>query len=235
MSRFILFDLDGTLIDGVDDLVNSLNVVLHKHQLQPLTRRELEAMLGDGMRVLAQRGFAARGVTLTAAEHNAACDDFLVAYKATGYAATRLYAGVAETLQQLHGAGWHIGLASNKLTDPCESILQRLGIRALFTVVAGGDATSVKKPDGGHLLYALQQMGFRREAGDTAVMVGDHANDVDAARAAGIAAIAVALEVDATRASSLGADAVVTDFAELPAVLATIAAARPGSAPAAGS
>jgi phosphoglycolate phosphatase len=235
MPRFILFDLDGTLIDGVDDLVNSLNVVLHKHQLRSLTRPELEAMLGDGMRMLAQRAFAARGVTLTAPDHNTACDDFIAAYKATGYEATRLYAGVTDTLKLLHDSGWQIGLASNKLTNPCDSILQRLGIRGLFSVVAGGDATHVKKPDGGHLLYALQQMGFSREAGDVAVMVGDHANDVDAARAAGIAAIAVALEVDATRASSLGADAVVTDFAVLPAVLKAIAPGRPGSAPAAGS
>jgi phosphoglycolate phosphatase len=220
MTRFILFDLDGTLIDGVDDLVSSLNVVLRKHQLPPLTR--LEAMLGDGMRMLTQRAFASRHITLAAADFNTACDDFLAAYKATGYGATRLYAGVADTLRQLHADGWRIGLASNKMTNPCEGILQRLGIRELFSVVAGGDATSVKKPDGGHLLFALEQMGFQRESGDTAVMVGDHANDVDAARAAGITAIAVALEVDATRANSLCADAVVTDFATLPAVLARI-------------
>jgi len=53
-------------------------------------------------------------------------------------------------------------------------------------------------------------------------MVGEHANDVDAARAAGITAIAVAFEVDAARAHSLGADAVVTDFATLPAALTAI-------------
>ena len=41
MNRFILFDLDGTLIDGVDDLVIALNVVLHSHQLPALNRPEL--------------------------------------------------------------------------------------------------------------------------------------------------------------------------------------------------
>ena len=222
MNRFILFDLDGTLIDGVDDLVIALNVVLHSHQLPSLTRPELESMLGDGMRMLMQRAFASRGVTLPAAVFNQACDDFLAAYKATGYRDTKLYAGVTDTLHKLQADGWHIGLASNKLTDPCESILQRLGIRQLFSVVAGGDATNVKKPDAGHLLYTLDQMGFQSDSGDTAVMVGDHANDVDAARAAGITAIAVAFEVDAARAHSLGADAVVTDFATLPAALTAI-------------
>ena len=172
MNRFILFDLDGTLIDGVDDLVIALNVVLHSHQLPALNRPELESMLGDGMRMLMQRAFASRSTTLAAIEFNQACNDFLAAYKATGYLDTRLYAGVADTLKQLHNDGWRIGLASNKLTEPCESILHRLGIRALFSVVAGGDATSEKKPDAGHLLYALAHMGYRREAGNTAVMVG---------------------------------------------------------------
>jgi phosphoglycolate phosphatase len=218
MTRFILFDLDGTLIDGVDDLVDALNAVLRDHQLASLTRRELEPMLGDGMRVLTQRAFLSREITLSNAALDKASAAFLARYKATGYAATRLYPGVADTLRQLHADGWRIGLASNKLTDPCHSILKRLGIHELFSVVAGGDATRVKKPDGGHLRYALGQMGF--QDGDRAVMVGDHANDVDAARGAGIAAIAVALEVNPARANSLGADAVVTDFATLPSVLA---------------
>jgi phosphoglycolate phosphatase len=220
MTQFILFDLDGTLIDGVDDLVNALNVVLSRHALLPITRLELEPMLGDGMRMLAKRAFWSRNVALSDQDLSKACEDFVIAYKATDYADTRLYPGVTPTLLQLHDEGWRIGLASNKFTEPCHGILNRLGIHPLFSVVAGGDATQVKKPDGGHLRYALEQMGF--QPGDRAVMVGDHANDVDAARGAGISAIAVALEVSPTRANSLGADAVVTDFAALPSVLEKI-------------
>lgn len=220
MNRFILFDLDGTLIDGVADLLNALNSVLAKHSLPPLSRPELESMLGDGMRMLTRRAFASRNTSLAESDFEQACADFLTTYKATDYAGTRLYPGVASTLLQLHSDGWRIGLASNKFTEPCHGILQRLGIHPLFSVIAGGDATTVKKPDGGHLRYALEQMGF--QTGDRAVMVGDHANDVNAARAAGLTAIAVALEVDPARANSLGADAVVTDFTELPAVLARL-------------
>lgn len=220
-SRFILFDLDGTLIDGVDDLVAAINAVLATRGLAPLQRPVVEAMLGDGMRVLAQRAFTARNAPLNDADCEQAFVDFLREYQATQYAHTRLFHGVETTLRQLQAEGWHIGLASNKLTGPCNDILARLGIRDLFAVVAGGDATTVKKPDGGHLLYALAQMGYQPRA-DRAVMVGDHANDVDAARAAGLAAVAVAFEVDASRARSLGADAVITDFSVLPAVLADL-------------
>src|SRR5690606_35809438 len=102
-------------------------------------------------------------------------------------------------------------------------ILTRLGIRERFDAVVGGDAINVKKPDGEHLRHALAMMGDRPENVAIRVMVGDHANDVNAARDAGIAAIAVALDVDETYARSLGADALVTEFRALPAALAGLA------------
>jgi phosphoglycolate phosphatase len=222
LPRYILFDLDGTLIDGVPDLLASINSVMVAHALPALLRPALEAMLGDGMRILVQRAFAAQGVTLEPAAFEAACAAYVAAYRATDYRHTRLYDGVAATLQQLHSDGWTIGLASNKPTQPCEAILTQLGIRHYFSAVAGGDATTVRKPDPGHLHHALQQLGHDRYAPARAVMVGDHANDVDAARAAGLAAIAVALETDPARAHSLGADAVLTDFRSLPAALAAL-------------
>jgi phosphoglycolate phosphatase len=222
VSGFILFDLDGTLIDGVDDLLMAINIVLADAGLAPLARPALEGMLGDGMRTLAQRAFAARNRLLSDTDSELVLAAFLRAYEATHYAHTRLYDGVADTLRQLHAEGWRIGLASNKLSGPCNEILLRLGIRELFAVVAGGDATTVKKPAGGHLLYALAKMGYQPTQAGLAVMVGDHANDVDAARAAGIMAIAVALEVDDSHARSLGADAVVSEFSTLPGVLAAL-------------
>lgn len=222
-ARYILFDLDGTLIDGVPDLLVAINSVLEAHTLPALQRPTLEALLGDGMRTLVQRAFALYGVTLAAADFEAACAAYAAAYRATGYQSTRLYDGVATTLAQLQAEGWTIGLASNKPTLPCEAILTQLGIRRHFSAVAGGDATTVKKPHPGHLHYALQQLGHGSHPASAAIMVGDHANDVDAARGAGLAAIAVAFEVDPARAHSLGADAVLTQFSALPAALAALA------------
>ncbi len=222
MQKFILFDLDGTLIDGVDDLVVAINAVLAERSLAPLQRQAVEPMLGDGMRMLTRRALAARDVILSGPDFEAACATFLRVYESTRYTNTRLYAGVAETLRTLHSNGWLIGLASNKPTKPCTEILARLGIRKLFSVVAGGDATDVKKPDAGHLRFALGHMGYEGNDDQLAVMVGDHANDIEAARGLGIHAVAVAFEVSDARARTLDADAVITDFTELPAVLRNI-------------
>ena len=222
--NFILFDLDGTLIDGVDDLVAAMNVVLRDQAQPAIDRPALEPLLGDGMSVLTRRVFAQRGVQLEGATLQARTLDYLNAYKDTSYRHTRLFDGVVETLQGLKAAGWIIGLASNKLTEPCRQILERLQILELFDVVAGGDATSVRKPDAGHLVHALEALGYDAARGDRAVMVGDHSNDIVAARGCGAQAIAVAFETDPTRANSLQADAVLTDFRSLPDALERLSA-----------
>ena len=216
MAKFILFDLDGTLIDGVDDLLFAMNETLAAHDLTPLARPELEAMLGDGTKMLTKRAFDARGVTIDGQQLDDCEGDFTTRYIDTDYGNTRLFENAEATLRDLASDGWIIGLASNKPTAPCKRILERLGVFDLFAVIVGGDATHVKKPDGAHLAFALDQAGYDRARGDIAIMVGDHANDVNAARDFGIPAIAVAFEVDDTRAKNLAADGVVTAFENLP-------------------
>jgi phosphoglycolate phosphatase len=221
MAKFILFDLDGTLIDGVDDLLMAMNGLLDAHGLAALTRHDIEAMLGDGTWMLTKRAFAKHGQTPDDATLDELNLDFNTRYVETDYAYTRLYENAENVLRQLKSDGWTIALASNKPESPCKAILAKLGVADLFGMIAGGNSFEVKKPDGRFLEFVLDKLGFDRST-DTALMVGDHANDVNAARAAGIKAIAVAMEVDDTRAKSLGADAVVTAYENLPEAIKSI-------------
>ncbi|KZB70422.1 MULTISPECIES: HAD family hydrolase [Thalassospira] len=221
MAKFILFDLDGTLIDGVDDILFAMNDLLAAHGHAPLVRHDIEAMLGDGTWMLTKRAFAARGSEPTDAMLDELNVDFNARYVETDYAYTRLFEHAEPVLRQLKSDGWTIALASNKPEAPCKAILTKLGVADLFSVIAGGDSFEVKKPDGCFLDFVLGQLGFDKST-DTAIMVGDHANDVNAARAAGIHVIAVAMEIDDTRANTLGADAVATAYQDLPAAIRAI-------------
>lgn len=221
MAKFILFDLDGTLIDGVDDLLFAMNGLLAAHGHAPLVRHDIEAMLGDGTWMLTKRAFAARGSEPSDSQLDELNADFNIRYVETGYAYTRLFENAETVLRQLKSDGWTIALASNKPEAPCKAILTKLGVADLFAVIAGGDSFDVKKPDGRFLEFVLGKLGFDRDT-DTAIMVGDHANDVNAARATDIHAIAVAMEVDATHARSLGADAVITAYQDMPAAIKEI-------------
>lgn len=179
MKPAILFDLDGTLVDTLPDLTASLNRTLAAAGLQPFATSEVAEMIGDGMAALLTRALARRNQPLDPA----LLARFHADYRAASAVASRPYPGTIETLAALASSGWLLAVATNKPEAPARNLLQALDIAKFFAAVGGGDSFPVRKPDPGHLLLTLAAAG-----GDPsrATMLGDHANDVKAARAAGI-------------------------------------------------
>jgi len=210
--RAIVFDLDGTLIDSAPDLRTALNRLLAEHQRRPLSLAEVTVMIGDGAAKLVERAFAATGdaagddpASLTAA--------FLALYEGNTAVETRAYPGVPETLSALRDDGIALGICTNKPEAPTREILRDLGLDGAFSAVYGGDTMAgVRKPDPRLLLAVVDSLGARPAE---SVMVGDNANDVGAARAAGLPVILRAGGYTAIPAERLGADAVIAGFDEL--------------------
>ncbi len=207
MTRTILFDLDGTLVDSVPDLTAALNRVLRARGIAPFDAPTVTGFVGDGVRALVERAFAARGL--------AADEDAVAAYTRdyTAHAseATRPYPGVPDTLAVLRDAGWRLAVCTNKPEAAARSVLADLGLGRFFAAIGGGSFPA-RKPDPAHLLGTLRAVG-----GDAtrAVMVGDHRNDVRAAAGAGMAAIFAAWGYS-PRASAEGAAAIAEHFTDLP-------------------
>jgi phosphoglycolate phosphatase len=176
----VVFDLDGTLIDSAPDIAAVLNRVLAADGHAPLTLAEIRGMIGDGAKQLLERGFAARG-TLAEPRHLA---DFIADYQANPVRETVCYPGMEEVLESLRGQGYQLGLCTNKPYGPTVRILDELGLARYFGGVVGGDSTPYKKPDPRHLAATLAEMEVA-----SAIMVGDHANDMLAAAGLGLEAI----------------------------------------------
>lgn len=126
------------------------------------------------------------------------------------------YEGVAEALDRFAAEGAILAVATNKRTDLSIALLDKLGLLDRFAAVAGADAVSRRKPDGAHLIETARLAG-----GDPArmVMVGDSANDVNAARAAGMPVVAVTFGYTETPAHALGADRVIDHWRDLHAAV----------------
>ena len=207
MPRTLLLDLDGTLADTLPDLAASLNRLMQARGLRAFPPSEVAPMVGDGVARLVQRAFAARSREADAAAIAAYAAD----YAAHAADATHAFPGVAEGLRSLVADGWCLGVCTNKPERAARSLLAALGLADYFAAIGGGDSFPVRKPDPAHLLATLQAAGgeVRR-----AVMTGDHAKDVAAARGAGIPCIFAAWGYGRPEMAA-GAEAIAYDFAEM--------------------
>jgi phosphoglycolate phosphatase len=211
VARTLLLDLDGTLVDTVPDIRAALNRLMEKRGLAPFSQQETALMIGDGVRVLVGRAFAARGTT----PDSEALADFNRDYGAHVADASQPFPGVPEFLRQAAAAGWTMAICTNKPESAARALLQTLGMLPLIRAIGGGDSFPVRKPDPRHLLATLHAAGG--EPG-RAVMVGDHANDVAAAHGAGVKAVFVTWGYGPI-AMAAGADAIAADLTTLTAAI----------------
>jgi phosphoglycolate phosphatase len=182
VSRTLLLDLDGTLVDTVPDLAAALNRLMRARGLADLSHDQVAGMVGDGVAVLVARAFAAHGREPDATAVAMMTED----YTAHVAIESKLYADVLPVLGGLAREGWRLAVCTNKPELAARRLLQAVGVLDLMAAVGGGDSFPVRKPDPRHLLETLAQAGGRRDA---VVMLGDHHNDVMAAQGARIPAI----------------------------------------------
>jgi phosphoglycolate phosphatase len=213
----LLLDLDGTLVDTAPDLSASLNRLMASRGLAPFSLDETKAMIGDGVKVLVGRAFAARAVP----EDDRASADFNRDYAVHLADASVPFPGVPEFMRAHAQAGWRLAVCTNKTAAAAGKLLETLGLMNLVCAIGGGDSFPVRKPNPEHLLSTLRLAGA--DPAD-AIMVGDHRNDVVAAHGAGMKVVFVTWGYG-PEAMGLGADAIVHD---LPALAAAVERLVPG-------
>jgi phosphoglycolate phosphatase len=215
MAKFLLvFDLDGTLVDSLPDLCEVLNEVLHEHGYGPLSRETVRPMVGDGVRPLVLRGFAACGGS--EAEALAALPGYIARYEANATRYSELYPGVRETLVDLRRRGYRTAVCTNKLQGATLAVLHGFGIAELFDGIAGGDRFAERKPDPAHLTRLIEALDGDIEH---AAMIGDSEIDAATAHAAGVPALLMSYGYARIALAELGASKLLDRFADLPAAL----------------
>lgn len=219
MRKAILFDLDGTLVDTAPDLAAATDYALQCAGRPPVGLDAIRQMVGDGARVMVERGFETTGGQPSAEVFEKAMADFFACYEANLANKSRPFPGVATCLAKLAERGYLLAVCTNKYEHFSRSLLDQLGLSSFFAAIVGGDTLPVRKPDPGHIHGTLERIGA---SVDWAAMVGDSANDVNAAKAAGLHCVAVSFGYTRIPAHELGADRLIDHFDELPDALSTL-------------
>ena len=219
MSRTVIFDLDGTLVDTAPDLCAALNAVLTAAGRPELAVEDVRSLMGEGAVALIRRGFEVTGAALGKAGLPAARSAFLDHYGANLARESRPFPGALDALAALSATACRLGVCTNKPEALSRRLLKATALDRYFGAVLGGDSLAVRKPDPLHLCATIEAVGG--DAAD-AVMVGDSAVDVATARNAAIPVIVAAYGYAGVPALSLGGDAVIESLDALPATLARL-------------
>jgi phosphoglycolate phosphatase len=177
----IAFDLDGTLVDSAPDMHAAANRTLARADRAEITLAQTRKFIGDGVPRFVERAVAASGPALAPEALAAITADFLADYEENASNLTRPYPEVVATLEALRARGHRLAVCTNKPQTASDNLLRDLDLAKFFELVGAGDRYPVRKPDPGHLLGLLAELGV---APDAAVMVGDNENDAETARAA---------------------------------------------------
>ena len=213
--RAVLFDLDGTLVDSALDLAASVNIVLAEAKLGPLTVGQVRRMIGNGVRTLVERAFAA--CDAPEGDLDVRTARMLDVYGAHSTVLTALMPGTIAALDWCRSNGLACAVVTNKPEAPARAIMKHCGIEDYFHAVIGGDSGYPLKPAPDALFAAIRALDAA--PADT-LMVGDSPADVAAARAAGIAVLAVSGGYTNLAVDRLGADHALATLAELGDALA---------------
>ena len=187
--KAILFDLDGTLVDSLPDIIASVRLTEKELGLAGCSDEQVCHWIGNGAKVLIRRVLTG---DMDSIPSDAAMDEafavFMRHYAVQGIKLTRLYPGAEDVLKKLRQQPVRIGLVTNKPKVITVELIKKLNIEHYFDVVLGGGDVANPKPHGEMLITAAEKLGV---AVKDCLMVGDSSNDVQAARNADIPVVAV--------------------------------------------
>ncbi len=213
-AKLVIFDLDGTLIDTIDDLGAAVNYALEQKGLPRHGREEYKLMVGNGVSKLVLRAMP-DSLREDSALHAALLADFMKYYFAHIDTYSRPYPGMRELLGELQSRGVRLAVASNKFQAGTQALISRFFPEIKFAKVLGGRDGMPLKPDPEVIGEILAAASVARE---DSVMVGDSATDTATAAAAGIRSIAVSWGFRPAEAAAT-ADYVAGSAAELRGLL----------------
>jgi len=180
----VLFDLDGTLLDSAPDLAAAANLLRTQRGLSSLPVAYYRPFVGTGARGMLR---LALGVTEVQQGFEDLKEEFFQAYEVCMGRHSSVFPEIPELLQALVRRNYSWGIVTNKIARFADPIVQACPVLSATQSLVCGDSTEYSKPHPAPLLAAARQLGI---APDCCVYVGDDERDIQAARAAGMGAIA---------------------------------------------
>ena len=180
----IIFDLDGTLFDSLEDLKNSLNTVLEKNNLKQHNSEQYRDFIGNGMQKLVERA-----IPKDYRDKDLILEQFLDEYGRRYYEASKPYEGINALLKALNKKGVKIAICTNKKQEYTDEIVKRFFPDIDFISVVGHRNDGLNKPSAHYPKLIAKEMGLKP---NQVYFIGDSDVDMQTALNANMKPIGVA-------------------------------------------
>ena len=181
--RLIIFDLDGTLINSIEDITTALNHAFGPFGVNDLTATEVTALVGEGPLKLVRDVLTKRNLI---ADTEALVTSFLDYYAFHPTDKTVLYPGAREMLETLKDL--KMAIVTNKTEELSREIIKKFGLDNYFNMIVAVDTIAERKPSPGPVIHVLSTFNVAPE--DT-VIVGDSTIDIQTGKASFVKTVAV--------------------------------------------
>lgn len=182
--ELLIFDMDGTILDTLEDLKNSMNYTLRLHNMPERSLDEIRSFVGNGIRTLIERAVI-DGTSID--KINAMHKDFMLHYEAHCADETKAYDGIIEVITKLRTLGFKTAVVSNKAHPAVLELCEKY-FPGLFDLALGETPDMARKPAPDMVHFALKHFNVSKEK---AVYIGDSEVDVATARNSNLDMIAV--------------------------------------------
>ena len=181
-----IFDLDGTLLDTLQDLAASVNYALRKHGMPEHSIDDVRRFVGNGVRLLMERAIPDGAQN---PDFEATFATFREHYMHHSLDTTRPYPGIPEVLAELKARGCRLAVVSNKMMAATQELIRHFFPDTIEVAIGEHEAEGIrKKPAPDTVFAALKELGVDKNG---AVYVGDSDVDIQTARNSGLPCISV--------------------------------------------
>ena len=179
-----IFDLDGTLLDTLQDLANAVNHAMREMKYPERTVDEVRRFIGNGIRMLIKRA-SPQGISDKDYEKTLAI--FTAYYLEHIADFTKPYDGIAEVIKTLKSKGCKVAVVSNKADEAAKKVVKDY-FGDIFDMVVGKMDRFPSKPEPDSVLYVIETLGSDK---DKCIYLGDSEVDVHTAPNAGLPCVGV--------------------------------------------
>lgn len=173
--RLAIFDLDGTVLDTLDDITDAINLMLEKTGYRTIGREDVRKIVGSGARKLVRDSLPEE---VSEERLNYCLDIYSKIYDASGSPKTRVFDGLNEVFSELKRRGYFIAVLSNKPQTSTDKVYEKYLTGYGFDIVCGQSETIKCKPDPAGALFIINKFGVPK---DDVYFIGDGETDVKTA------------------------------------------------------